>query len=102
MLEHRAPARRVSESTVSENDSRLGHQASFSLGGVRSQPPLIVPSSHPWFALVRCPCKYQGLPRTRCPCQKRTVSSNAVSTTGGAMVLLRFKIHSKPDKSDEL
>src|SRR3954471_14561307 len=28
--------------------------------------------------------------------------SNAVSTTGGAMVILRFKIQSKPDKSDEL
>src|SRR4051794_32375684 len=55
LLEYRAPARRVSESTVSENDCRLGHEASFWLGGVRSQPPLIVPSSRPCFALVRCP-----------------------------------------------
>src|SRR3954447_9947158 len=51
---------------------------------------------------ARRPCKYQGLPRTRCPCRKSIVCSNAVSTTGGAMVILRFKIHSKPDKSDEL
>src|SRR4051812_20162380 len=51
---------------------------------------------------VRRPCKYQGLPRTRCPCQKGIVRSNAVSAPGGAMVILRFKIRSKPDRSDEL
>src|SRR3954469_13212187 len=56
MLENRAPAGRVSERAVNENDCGLGHQASFSLGGLRSQPALIVPSSRPWFALVRCPC----------------------------------------------
>src|SRR5882762_351081 len=51
---------------------------------------------------MRPPCKYQGLPRTRCVCQKSIVCSNAVPTTGGTMVIHRFKIHSKPDRSDEL
>src|SRR4051794_38330397 len=35
MLENRAPARRISEGTVNENDCRLGHEASFELGDCR-------------------------------------------------------------------
>src|SRR3954471_940644 len=56
LLEHRAPARGVSESTVNENDCRLGHEAAFRLGKSPPKPAPIVPGSRPWFALVRCPC----------------------------------------------
>jgi quinol monooxygenase YgiN len=34
--------------------------------------------------------------------RRSIVCSTAVLTTGGAMVILRFKIHSKPEKSDEV
>src|SRR4051812_45557546 len=44
----------------------------------------------------------RGLPRTRCPCENSIVCSTAVPATGGAMVILRFKIHAKPEKSNEL
>src|SRR3954447_21171949 len=51
---------------------------------------------------VRVRTSDQGLPRARCPCQKSTVCSKAVSDTEGARSFFVFKLHSMPFMRDEL
>src|SRR4051795_1454623 len=87
-VEHGAPARSVFEGAVNEEDRWFGHAADAALG---------VPGSRPCVPLAGCTCpprvRDQGSLRARPRCPTSNIRP---------MVILRFEIHSKPEKRDEL
>src|SRR3954451_3983302 len=101
MLEHGAPARRVSESTVSENDCRLGHELPFAEGTVgHSLRSSLRDRARglPWSDARVCD---QGFSRTRCSLPTRNHWLN-LNLLEDQMVILRQKMRSKHDKIDEV